>query len=615
MKKSKILSFITVCVCTVTVLVGTNVTVKSVTQEKNNIRTQYDLVKLNKNLIKNSSFENGSQYWKTKGEAQVSNYENAAATGDKFGLLPINTKDSVIYQIINVKPNTKYVARAKVLVAKKGGKAFFNVKTPDLSSLINNAEVTVNYDESYDWKYQDIKLEFNSGNNKEIALSVMKWTESNMGPIYEGQVYVDDIYLEENNSEAENNDYKIIWADDFNNKELDESKWEYELGSIRGIEQQRYVNDKENVFIRDNESGGELVLQATDRPKDLQYINPRSKGTNDERKVIYNSGSIRTHGKQEFLYGRIEMKAKLPKGQGVFPAFWTLGSDFTLDGDISKSQGYGWARCGEIDIMELIGSRENGSGNKTVYQTIHTADTSDDNTYQKLGGTSYKINDDFYDNYHIFGVDWSKGKIQWYVDDVIVATVDYKNNPVASKALDRPHYIQMNLAMGGAWPGKVATDLGGKLESQYAIDYVYYAQNNQQKEDAEEYYKSSPKIEEAKDIVIYEGDTDLLSNVKVSNNASVDFSITDYPQFGDKEKNDISKDPITSVDLVCTGKNDLTSLANLPAGRYSLYYTALPKSLKLDDKGIPDGKQNYKFDRKGYNLIIKKRSLDLEKDK
>lgn len=90
--------------------------------------------------------------------------------------------------------------------------------------------------------------------------------------------------------------------------------------------------------------------------------------------------------------------------------------------------------------------------------------------------------------------------------------------------------------MGGAWPGKVATDLGGKLESQYAIDYVYYAQNNQQKEDAEEYYKSSPKIEEAKDIVIYEGDTDLLSNVKVSNNASVDFSITDYPQFGDKEK-------------------------------------------------------------------------------
>ena len=66
---------------------------------------------------------------------------------------------------------------------------------------------------------------------------------------------------------------------------------------------------------------------------------------------------------------------------------------------------------------------------------------------------------------------------------------------------------------------------------------------------------------------------------------------------------------------MCTGKNDLTSLANLPAGKYSLYYTALPKYLKLDDKGIPDGKQNYKFDRKGYNLLIKKRSLDLEKDK
>lgn len=606
MKKNKILSLI--IGCTVIFLMGTNVTGKSGVGEKNNIKTQYELVKLQKNLIKNSGFENGSEYWKTKGNAQVSNYENAAATGDKFGLLPVDTKDSVIYQIINVKPNTNYVAKAKILVGRKGGQAFFNVKTPDLSSLINNAEVTVNYDENYDWKYQDVTLEFNSGNNREIALSTMKWTENDSGPIYESQVYVDDVYLEEKNSDLDNDNYKIIWADDFNNKDLDESKWEYELGSIRGIEQQHYVNDKENVFMRDNKNGGELVLQATDRPEELQYINPRSKGSNDERKVIYNSGSVRTHGKQEFLYGRIEMKAKLPKGQGVFPAFWTLGSDFTLDGDISSSQGYGWARCGEIDIMELIGSKENGNGNKTVYQTIHTADTSDENSYQKLGGTSYTINDDFYNDYHIFGMNWSKGKIEWYVDDVIVATVDYKNNPVASKAIDRPQYIQMNLAMGGAWPGKVATDLGGKAESQYAIDYVYYAQNNEQKEAAEEYYKNSPKIEEAKDMVIYEGDTDLLSNVKVSSNSSVDFSITDYPQFGDKEKNATSENPITSVDLLCKGKDDLASLAKLPAGRYSLYYTALPEGLKLDHNGIPDGKEKYKFDRRGYNLIIKERN-------
>lgn len=111
-------------------------------------------------------------------------------------------------------------------------------------------------------------------------------------------------------------------------------------------------------FMRD----GNLVLKATDRAKEDQYKNPRG-----NRQVIYNSGSVRTHGKQEFLYGRIEMRAKLPKGRGAFPAFWTLGADFTLDGKINGKQGYGWSRCGEIDIMELLGGYEGEARNKQVW--------------------------------------------------------------------------------------------------------------------------------------------------------------------------------------------------------------------------------------------------------
>ncbi|MDS2595829.1 family 16 glycosylhydrolase, partial [Streptococcus pneumoniae] len=85
------------------------------------------------------------------------------------------------------------------------------------------------------------------------------------------------------------------------------------------------------------------------------------------------------HGKVEFLYGKLEMRAKLPKGQGVFPAFWTLGSDFTLDGKINPVQGRGWPSTGEIDIMELVGERNsNGSGNKTVYQTLHYGQSDND---------------------------------------------------------------------------------------------------------------------------------------------------------------------------------------------------------------------------------------------
>lgn len=417
-----------------------------------------------------------------------------------------------------------------------------------------------------------------------------------------------------------NTDFEIIWGDNFDDTELNYNNWEYELGCIRNIEQQHYVNNKENIFIRKNpiNNNYELVLKATQRNANLQYINPKS-SNNDKKKVIYNSGSIRTHGKVEFLYGRIEMRAKLPKGKGVFPAFWTLGSDNIINDCINKSQGYSWARCGEIDIMELVGQDEGMDGNKTVYQTIHIAGNSSPNSYQKLAGTNYKIENDFYDDYHIFGINWTKGKIQWYVDNKIVNSLDYTNNPVALKVIDRPQYIQINLAMGGIWPGSVAENIGNTPQSEYVIDYVCYAQNKQQKEDAKEYYKDAPKIENTSDLVIYEGDTisDILNNVKINSFSNIDFSITDYPNFTVKEKNATNNNPITKVELVHKGKNDTKKLYELPKGNYKLYYTALPKNLSIDNYGKPDGDKNYKFHRVSVNLTIKERNLntDLKNEK
>lgn len=592
--------------------IGMNTVINADVNTGNTVNTQYDLIKLDRNdsnLIKDSGFEQRTN-WKTTGDGKFTNYEGAALTGKWCGLLPSNTANASVYQVVNVKPNTEYIAKAKVLVGQEGAQAFFNAKSPDLSSGIEGAEVTVNCTKDQEWKYQDIELRFNSGDRSQIGLAVMKWTEDNTSATYKSQFYVDDVQLLEKNSNSGEESYDIVWADDFNDPQLDLSTWEYELGSIRGIEQQHYVDSKDNVFMRATQEGGELVLRATDRPEELQYNNPRDAS----RRVIYNSGSVRTHGKQEFLYGRIEMRAKLPKGQSVFPAFWTLGSDFTLDGDVNSEQGYGWARCGEIDIMELIGSGPGGAGNKTVYQTIHTQDGTDDG-YKKFGGTSYTIPEEFNDEYHIFGMDWSKGKIEWYVDDQIVATVNYAGDPIGEKCLDRPQYIQMNLAMGGAWPGPIAPGLDG---TEYAIDYVYYGQTEQQKADAAEYYSNAPKILEYSDISIYEGDTELLSNVAISDNADIDFSVTDAPQFAMKEKEATTETALTSVDLLCKGKNDLNKLANLPAGEYSLHYTALPKDLKFDISNsgvkIPNTAERYKFDRKTVNLTIKERSLqtDLE---
>lgn len=616
MKKNKIIKML--IVATIICFGSTTIPIKADVNIDNNVGHQYDLVELQRNngsgenLITDSGFENATNgAWKTTGDGTFSTYTGGAAAGVRYGLLPVNSGNATVYQVVNVKPNTDYVAKAKILVGQEGASAFLNVKTPDVSTLIGNAETTITWSADKDWQYQDVELKFNSENNTSIAICVMKWTEDNQSATFKSQVYVDEVYLEEanagNNTENDDENYEFVWADDFNESELDLSSWEYELGSIRGIEQQHYVNDPENVFLRENDEGGELVLKATDRPKELQYNNPR----NEARRVIYNSGSVRTHGKEEFLYGRIEMRAKLPKGQSVFPAFWTLGSDFTIDGDISNSQGYGWARCGEVDIMELIGSNEGGVGNKTVYQTIHTSDGNDGNDH-KLAGVSYTISEDFADDYHIFGINWSKGKMEWYVDDQIVKTVDYSNDPIASKCLDRPQYIQMNLAMGGAWPGEIQEGLAG---TEYAIDYVYYAQNEQQKLDAEEYYQNAPKVlSYDKDITIYEGDTDILSSVLVSDNADIDFSITDAPQFAIKENEATTETALTSVDLLCKGKNDLNALAELPAGEYTVYYTALPEDLKLDtaNGNIPDAYEKYKFDRKAANLTIKERSLETD---
>ncbi len=569
------------------------------------VNHQYDLVELDRNLLKNSSMENGGTNWKTTGDGKFVT-DGTPASGSYCGLLPSGSSNACVYQVVGVEKNTDYVLKAKVLVGKDGGSAFINVKDSTVSQLINeNSEVSVNYDSNYDWQYQDVELKFNTGDYTEVAVCAMKWTDQQSGGIFNSQVYVDDMTLEKATVDS---DYEIVWADDFNENTLNMNDWEYELGCIRGTEQQHYVNDPENVFMRD----GQLVLKVTDRDKEDQYQNPRA--TN--KTVIYNSGSVRTHGKQEFLYGRIEIKAKLPQGQGVFPAFWTLGSDFTLDGDVASDQGYGWARCGEIDIMEFIGGTDGALTNKQVWQTVHTDDgTSEDNA--KLAGQAYTLQTDgnFYDDYHIFGLNWSPNKLEWYVDDQIVCSVDYSDtsiekNRIAQNALNRPQYVQLNLATGGSWTDSVAQGLSKDLAgAEFAVDYIYYAQNEEQKAAAEEYYAKAPHLDGVKDLTIYEGEKaeNLLSDVTTTDGYYVDYSINNGPMFE-------SKGGLTSVDLLCTGKDDAKSLANLPVGTYNIYYSAIPNDIKFNDKNVPVGTESYKFDRQAAQLTIKERSIatDLE---
>ncbi|WP_282709415.1 family 16 glycosylhydrolase [Ligilactobacillus sp. Marseille-Q7487] len=551
---------------------------------KNEVKHEHELVDLQTdNLLQNGNFENADNNWNIVG--QDSGVIKDEKSGSNMAVLNKTTDNHAnghIWQDVTLKKHTTYVLSAKVKVQSSNPSDYitFDVKKGDVNVANYFKDLNV-YADTGEW--QDVSLEFMTDDTTLFAVGIGRWFDQATSSQKNTVACMDDVKLKEK-STAQDDNYNIIWADDFNEQQLDTSKWDYELGSIRGVEQEHYVNSKENVDVSD----GTLKLRLTDRAKEDQYTNPRG-----DRKVIYNSGSIRTHGKQEFLYGRIEIRAKLPKGKGVFPAFWTLGSDFTLDGKINSQQGAPWPVSGEMDIMELIGQDgDTSQGNKTVYQTLHYGDAADkDNGKYAGNGTSYALSDgtNFNDGYHIFGINWSKGKVEWYVDNKIVRTVDYSNDPLALKTLDRPQYVQLNLAAGGNWPGDAGANLAGQ---EFDVDYIYYAQNEQQKADAQQYYANAAKITGAKDVTMTQGEIpDLLAGVTSDKNTKLDFSVDDEYQFQNTGGN-------TNVHLVCSGKDDAAKLATLPAGKYNLYYSAV----NTEDKTIP-------ATRKAVLLTVKPRSL------
>ena len=158
-------------------------------------------------------------------------------------------------------------------------------------------------------------------------------------------------------------------------------------------------------------------------------------------------------------------------------------------------------------------------------------------------------------------------------------------------ALDKPQYIQFNLAMGGAWPGEVGTNLAGTT---YDVDYVYYGQTDQQKADAAEYYANAPKLNGTQNITMQQGDIpDLLANVSASEGYHVDYSIDDDSFFDNDAGN-------SSVHLVINSDANKDKLATLDPGEYTLYYTAIPNDLTVSPR---------KYTRETVKLTVQERTF------
>lgn len=600
------------------VLIGTNlgsllVGTTNVFALDNEVGTEVNSITepmLSLNKVTNGEFENNlkssNQNWdyKAGGKSKLTQ-ENE----NSYGSIEKGSIDDYILQVVSTTPGKKYTVSADVKVdVPEGGNTsgiFFTAKRQTTAGRQGSVYKELQFTSSTNgWERKE--FEFTADTYK-TYVGIVKWVEKDLsGIISNTKVSIDNVkVIEENNN-------TVLWEDDFSGNILDQNIWGYELGNIRGNEQEHYVDSKDNVFLED----GNLILKATDRDLEDQYKNTAKHGSS-ARQVLYNSGSVRTHGNMEFLYGRIEMKAKLPKGKGAFPAFWTLGADFTLDGDINSTQGYGWPGTGEIDIMELIGApteersaegevdttNNKRQSNKVAYATPHfyyasTNDPDKDGSYSPYElGANITLNEDLYEDFHVFGINWTPEKIEWYVDGVVYNTMPLTGDArleAAAASLNRPQYIQFNLATGGNWAGEAGMNLGTD-DTRFEIDWVRWSQNAEQKVAADAYYSNNPNLKGVKNVTMTQGEkSNLLEGISVDKeNYVVDFSIDDEYMFSNAGGN-------TNVTLKVKNSLDLAGLQSLESGVYNIHYTAVPKGVNLSGNITP----TYKVKRETSLLTV-----------
>lgn len=245
---------------------------------------------------------------------------------------------------------------------------------------------------------------------------------------------------------------KLIWSDEFNYVGLpDSTKWDYEHGYIRNEEKQYYTwKRKQNVWVHD----GYLEIKAI---KELFRNHEYKPGSNNwktaDSLARYTSASINTLGKVSWKYGRIEVRAKLPKGAGVWPAIWMMG--------VNRPK-VDWPRCGEIDIMEFV-----GFDSSHVYGTIHYA--REDGVNHSSSGNKIEVHQP-YNKFHVYALEWNKNKMKIFYDDTLYHTFSTKDiNKKGRQSFQKPFYLLLNLALGGAWGGKIDDD---NLPQSFLVDYV-----------------------------------------------------------------------------------------------------------------------------------------------
>lgn len=246
--------------------------------------------------------------------------------------------------------------------------------------------------------------------------------------------------------------YELVWADEFEGRRLDGRNWRAQRGDGCDIGICGWGNNERQWYQGQNAVVADGVLTITAREEAVNGYD-------------YTSARLRTKDLADWTYGRFEMRAKMPVGQGLWPAFWMLPTDNAYGG---------WAASGEIDIMEYLGHEPN-----IVHGTIHYGGSWPNNTFT---GEPYTLPEGRFDeDFHVFAVEWEQDEMRWYVDDVLYATQTSETWFSAGQArpapFDKPFHLVLNLAVGGNWPGD--PDETTTFPQELVVDYVRVYQRTQ----------------------------------------------------------------------------------------------------------------------------------------
>ncbi|MDA9773737.1 family 16 glycosylhydrolase [Saprospiraceae bacterium] len=231
--------------------------------------------------------------------------------------------------------------------------------------------------------------------------------------------------------------YTLNWQDEFNGSSIDLGCWTHEIGNSGwgNNELQYYTNEDGNSYLSD----GSLIIEAKEE---------------DYNGAPYTSARLITKDKKTFTHGRVDIRAILPEGQGIWPALWMLGNNIS---EVS------WPACGEIDIMELVGHKPS-----ETHGTAHWGNQGSPSTY-KGNGYSLSGGAKFSDEFHVFSLIWEPNKITWFVDDnqfYNLSDTDVNGN----YPFNAPFFFIFNIAVGGNWPGY--PDASTQFPQKMIVDYI-----------------------------------------------------------------------------------------------------------------------------------------------